>query len=155
MEHPSLSSPVVTERHCSHLRHKGMYVMTVEDPDELTFYDRYDATAGNLLAVQEEIASRIASALAIRVDDRRLAAARRRPLSSLETYECWLRGLECLRTGTVEADDEARTFFERAAPLKRLGEVDDVAKLVLFLASDESKFITGAELVIDGGLTAL
>ena len=45
MEHPSLSSPVVTERHCSHLRHKGMYVMTVEDPDELTFYDRYDATA--------------------------------------------------------------------------------------------------------------
>ncbi len=76
--------------------------------------DRYDATAGNLLAVQDEIASRIASALAIRGDDRRLAAARRRPLSSLETYECWLRGLECLRTGTVEADAEARTFFERA-----------------------------------------
>ena len=50
---------------------------------------------------------------------------------------------------------KARTFFERAAPLKRLGEVDDVAKLVLFLASDESKFITGAELVVDGGLTAL
>lgn len=50
---------------------------------------------------------------------------------------------------------KARTFFERASPLKRLGEVDDVAKLVLFLASDESKFITGAELVVDGGLTAL
>ena len=50
---------------------------------------------------------------------------------------------------------KARANFERAAPLKRLGEVDDVAKLVLFLASDESKFITGAELVVDGGLTAL
>ncbi len=50
---------------------------------------------------------------------------------------------------------KAKTFFERAAPLKRLGEVDDVAMLVLFLASDESKFITGAELVVDGGLTAL
>lgn len=50
---------------------------------------------------------------------------------------------------------KARTFFERAAPLKRLGEVADVANLVLFLASDESKFITGSELVVDGGLTAL
>jgi 3(or 17)beta-hydroxysteroid dehydrogenase len=50
---------------------------------------------------------------------------------------------------------KARASFERAAPLKRLGEVDDVANLVLFLASDESKFITGAELVVDGGLTAL
>lgn len=45
MEHPKLSSPVVNAGHCSHLRHKGMYVMTVADPDEFTFYDRYDATA--------------------------------------------------------------------------------------------------------------
>lgn len=44
-EHPTLSSPVVTAGHCSHLRHKGMYVMTVADPDEYAFYDRYDATA--------------------------------------------------------------------------------------------------------------
>jgi NAD(P)-dependent dehydrogenase (short-subunit alcohol dehydrogenase family) len=39
-------------------------------------------------------------------------------------------------------------------PLGRLGSVDDVAYGALFLASDESSFITGAELVIDGGLTA-
>lgn len=30
---------------CTHLRHKGMYVLTVVDPDETSFYDRYDATA--------------------------------------------------------------------------------------------------------------
>jgi TolB-like protein len=76
--------------------------------------DRYDATADNLLAVQDEIAARIAGALAIRVDETRLAEARRRPLASLETYECWLRGFECLQRGTVEADHEARRFFERA-----------------------------------------
>src|SRR5688572_18225916 len=76
--------------------------------------ERYDATAGNLLAVQDEIAARIAVALAIRVDETRLAAARRTPLSSLETYDCWLRGFDCLRQGTVEADVEARGFFERA-----------------------------------------
>lgn len=82
--------------------------------------DRYDATAGNLLSVQDEIAARIAAALAIHVDDRRLAQAKRRPLSSLETYDCWLRGLECLRQGTVEADAEARRFFERALELDPL-----------------------------------
>ncbi|MPY88916.1 MAG: hypothetical protein GEU99_13430 [Luteitalea sp.] len=76
--------------------------------------DRYDATANDLLAVQDEIAARIAGALASRVDDARLAVARRTPLASLEVYDCWLRGLDCLHKGTVEADAEARGFFERA-----------------------------------------
>ena len=39
-------------------------------------------------------------------------------------------------------------------PLGRFGESDDVAYGVLFLASDESSFMTGSELVIDGGWTA-
>ncbi len=39
-------------------------------------------------------------------------------------------------------------------PLGHLGEVDDIAYGVLYLASDESKFVTGTELVIDGGYTA-
>ena len=40
-------------------------------------------------------------------------------------------------------------------PLKRIGTVNDVSMGVLFLASDESSYITGAELVIDGGLTSI
>lgn len=47
-----------------------------------------------------------------------------------------------------------RGKLERAIPLGRLGEADEVAQLVVYLASDESRFVTGAELVIDGGLTA-
>ena len=47
-----------------------------------------------------------------------------------------------------------RALVEKAAPLGRIGEVDDVAYAVVYLASDESKFITGSELVVDGGLTA-
>ena len=39
-------------------------------------------------------------------------------------------------------------------PLGRLGHPEDVAYGVLYLAADESAFVTGSELVIDGGLTA-
>ena len=76
--------------------------------------DRYDATAADLHAVQDAIAARIARTLAVQVDEARLDIARRAPLASLDVYDCWLRGLECLRNGTVEADDEARGYFERA-----------------------------------------
>ena len=40
-----------------------------------------------------------------------------------------------------------------AVPMRRMGEAWDVAYAALFLASDEAKYITGAELVVDGGLT--
>jgi TolB-like protein/tetratricopeptide (TPR) repeat protein len=76
--------------------------------------DRYDATAADLLAVQDAIAARIARTLALQVDQARLDVARRAPLASLDVYDCWLRGLECIRNGTVEADAEARRYFERA-----------------------------------------
>jgi hypothetical protein len=43
MDH--LTSPKLAPGvHCLSLRHKGMYVMAAEDPDELSFYDTYDST---------------------------------------------------------------------------------------------------------------
>ena len=45
MDHPVPTSPLVNRSHCEHLRHKGMYVLSVADPAEFEFYDRYDATA--------------------------------------------------------------------------------------------------------------
>lgn len=44
--------------------------------------------------------------------------------------------------------------LEKQIPVRRLAEVQDIANALLFLASDESKMITGTELVIDGGLSA-
>ncbi|MFD1560066.1 SDR family NAD(P)-dependent oxidoreductase [Paraburkholderia silviterrae] len=50
-----------------------------------------------------------------------------------------------------ENPDETNRIGAEAAPLKRHGTPDEVAALVAFLSSDESAFITGAEIAIDGG----
>jgi 3(or 17)beta-hydroxysteroid dehydrogenase len=50
--------------------------------------------------------------------------------------------------------DAARARITRDIPLGRLGTAADVAAMCVYLLSDESSFVTGAEFVIDGGLTA-
>lgn len=50
--------------------------------------------------------------------------------------------------------DKMRRRLERTSPLGRLGKPEDAANIVLFLLSDESPFVTGAEFVVDGGTTA-
>jgi 3(or 17)beta-hydroxysteroid dehydrogenase len=50
--------------------------------------------------------------------------------------------------------DEGRKALDALHPIGHVGEPDDVAYGVLYLASDESKFVTGSELIIDGGYTA-
>lgn len=50
--------------------------------------------------------------------------------------------------------DEARAQALANHPIGRFGTVEDVAKAIIFLASDDAGFITGSSLVVDGGLTA-
>ncbi len=52
------------------------------------------------------------------------------------------------------APTEVRDALLRKTPMRRLGTADDIAYGILYLASDESAFVTGSELVIDGGMTA-
>jgi NAD(P)-dependent dehydrogenase (short-subunit alcohol dehydrogenase family) len=50
--------------------------------------------------------------------------------------------------------EEGKKYLESLHPVGHLGEPDDIGYGVVYLASDESKFMTGSELVIDGGYTA-
>lgn len=48
----------------------------------------------------------------------------------------------------------ARSMLEGIAPVGRLGAMEEVVSLLIYLASDDAKFVTGSEIVIDGGSTA-
>lgn len=53
-----------------------------------------------------------------------------------------------------QASDEVRNALSARIPARRLGNPEEVAAAALFLASDESRYISGTELVIDGGMSA-
>jgi len=73
--------------------------------------------------------------------------------------------VNCVCTGVIDtplndsflelADDpdQLRREYEAVSPFNRMGTVREVANCVLFLASDEASFVTGAALVVDGGTT--
>jgi len=60
-----------------------------------------------------------------------------------------------MRTSKTSADPTWRAKMLGAVPMKREGRVEEVAHAVLFLASDEASYITGTELVVDGGYLAV
>src|SRR5262249_49939756 len=52
------------------------------------------------------------------------------------------------------ADEGRRRHYEKATPLQRIGQPEEIAGLALYLASDEASYVTGQVFVADGGITA-
>jgi NAD(P)-dependent dehydrogenase (short-subunit alcohol dehydrogenase family) len=50
---------------------------------------------------------------------------------------------------------EAREFFESLIPRGEMGQPDEIATVAVFLASDDSSYVNGVELFVDGGMTAV
>jgi NAD(P)-dependent dehydrogenase (short-subunit alcohol dehydrogenase family) len=63
--------------------------------------------------------------------------------------------LDGMVTSTGKPKEVIMDKLARQIPLKRVGQPDDIANGVLYLASDESRFMTGAELKLDGGISAM
>lgn len=63
--------------------------------------------------------------------------------------------LDGMVTSTGKPKEVIMDKLARQIPLKRVGHPDDIANGVLYLASDESRFMTGAELKLDGGISAM
>ncbi len=80
----------------------------------IVWADHYDAPLKTIFDIQDDIVERVAGAISNQIDTALLAAARKKPLTSLAAYDCWLRGMELLRQGTPESDREARKTFEQA-----------------------------------------
>ena len=52
-------------------------------------------------------------------------------------------------------DKETRQLFESLIPRGKMGQPEEIATVALFLASDDSSFVNGVELSVDGGLSAI
>lgn len=65
-------------------------------------------------------------------------------------------GIEMARLATgAERDEDAIAAFTALHPIGRIGRPEDIANGIIYLASDESSFVTAASLIIDGGFTAV
>ena len=57
-----------------------------------------------------------------------------------------------LLAGTPEVEKQFKARVTETIPMGRMGEPDEVAKVVVFLSSDDSSFVNGVELFVDGGM---
>ena len=60
-----------------------------------------------------------------------------------------------IHVGSKKSDDGTSEYFRKMIPMGRLGTADEIASAAVFLAYEESSFITGIDLPVDGGTVSL
>lgn len=92
-----------------------IYTQLIQVPDgRVVWAERYDAPMDTIFDIQDDIVERVVGAVSVQINRVLLSVARNKPLSSLAVYDCWLRGMECLRRKEPESDKKARRFFRQA-----------------------------------------
>lgn len=84
---------------------------------EVIWANRLEGSGEAIFEILDSIVEQVVFSISAEVDHTLLSVARNKPLTSLEAYDCWLRGMDRLRLGTLEADREAREFFNQALSL--------------------------------------
>ena len=82
--------------------------------NRLVWAEKFSGRLEEIFHIQEEIVEKIVVSLQYSVDYDLLAEIRKKPITNLNAYECWLRGLHELKKGTLEADEQARLYFQQA-----------------------------------------
>ncbi len=81
---------------------------------KIIWAERFDVQKDSIFELQDSIVNRVVFKISDEVDHNLLAVAREKPVTCLDAYDCWLRGMDCLGQGTLEADHKAREFFNQA-----------------------------------------
>ena len=120
------------------------------------------SSGGGAIVNIASIAATVASPLAVPYGASKAAVVQ---LTKTVAYDCARRGynIRCnaVLPGTIETtlyktfSEEQRAANARGVPLGRPGTPDNVARAVVFLASEDAGYITGAQLAVDGGLSAV
>ncbi len=79
--------------------------------------NRYHAQLDDLFEIQDDVTEQIVSSLQREIDANLLSGSKRKPPANLETYEYWLMGMEELKKGSIDADNNARQLFQHALNL--------------------------------------
>lgn len=85
--------------------------------NRLVWAEKFSGSLDEIFQIQEEMVEKIAVSLQYSVDYDLLAEIRKKPITNLNAYECWLKGLQELKKGTLEADEQARLYFQQAIDL--------------------------------------
>ncbi|MBU2491116.1 MAG: hypothetical protein KJ571_00720 [Bacteroidetes bacterium] len=76
--------------------------------------EKYDSDLEEIFEIQDSIIEQVVSSLSVKIDMQHLSMTRKKETAQLEAYDCWLRGYEYLRKGTIKDDEKAREIFKIA-----------------------------------------